>query len=227
MPSALSGLYPSADAKYLQPLDLSGFRLPAPQRLADADRRRASASGRSTSMRGSGPERVRRGMSTPRRPKAETLWGQLLESERRPGARVGHDRRVGDEILGKPVERADGLRMLRLLSGRTHQVYTAVALRHAAGCAARVSVSDVDLPRSERGRVQRLLALRRARRQGGRLRRAGAGRGVHRAHRGELFGNHGTAAVSRPPSCCVRLAGRSTPPRFRPDARTTLRGVHG
>ena len=50
---------------------------------------------------------------------------------------------IGDEVLAKPLDERDGLRMLRLLSGRTHQVYTAVALRHAAGCAARVSVSDV------------------------------------------------------------------------------------
>ena len=35
---------------------------------------------------------------------------------------------VGDEILGKPAGEADALRMLRLLSGRTHQVTTGVCL---------------------------------------------------------------------------------------------------
>ena len=35
---------------------------------------------------------------------------------------------VGDEILGKPVDGADAVRMLRLLSGRTHQVTTGVCL---------------------------------------------------------------------------------------------------
>ena len=35
---------------------------------------------------------------------------------------------VGDEILGKPADEADALRMLRLLSGRTHQVTTGVCL---------------------------------------------------------------------------------------------------
>jgi len=35
---------------------------------------------------------------------------------------------VGDEILGKPVDEADAVRMLRLLSGRTHQVTTGVCL---------------------------------------------------------------------------------------------------
>jgi septum formation protein len=35
---------------------------------------------------------------------------------------------VGDEILGKPVDRADAARMLRLLSGRRHVVITGVCL---------------------------------------------------------------------------------------------------
>ena len=35
---------------------------------------------------------------------------------------------LGDEILGKPVDEADAVRMLKLLSGRTHQVMTGVCL---------------------------------------------------------------------------------------------------
>jgi len=35
---------------------------------------------------------------------------------------------VDDQILGKPLDRADAARMLRLLSGRTHQVITGVCL---------------------------------------------------------------------------------------------------
>lgn len=35
---------------------------------------------------------------------------------------------VGDQILGKPVDGADARRMLRTLSGRTHQVKTGVCL---------------------------------------------------------------------------------------------------
>lgn len=35
---------------------------------------------------------------------------------------------VGDEILGKPADAADACRMLRMLSGRTHQVITGVCL---------------------------------------------------------------------------------------------------
>lgn len=35
---------------------------------------------------------------------------------------------IADQILGKPVDRADGMAMLRSLSGNTHQVITAVAV---------------------------------------------------------------------------------------------------
>ena len=35
---------------------------------------------------------------------------------------------VGDEILGKPVDEADAVKMLKLISGRTHQVTTGVCL---------------------------------------------------------------------------------------------------
>ncbi|HEY0722100.1 MAG TPA: Maf family protein [Gammaproteobacteria bacterium] len=48
------------------------------------------------------------------------------------------------EILGKPHDRADFLRMMRLLAGHTHQVMTAVARVDADGCeASRLSVSHV------------------------------------------------------------------------------------
>ncbi|MGO9515030.1 MAG: Maf family protein [Steroidobacteraceae bacterium] len=50
---------------------------------------------------------------------------------------------IDGEILGKPVDREDAERMLRLLSGRTHEVLTAVALATASGIAARVSRSQV------------------------------------------------------------------------------------
>lgn len=75
--------------------------------------------------------------------KAQTLWNRLAAGERRPV--LGSDTTVAidQHILGKPRDEPDAVRMLQLLSGRTHQVYTAVALRHANGCEQRVSVSDV------------------------------------------------------------------------------------
>lgn len=46
-------------------------------------------------------------------------------------------------IYGKPVDRADGLAMLAALSGRTHQVLTAVALATRRGVALRINCSSV------------------------------------------------------------------------------------
>lgn len=48
-------------------------------------------------------------------------------------------------ILAKPRDRAECLAMLGRLSGRTHQVLTAVALATAAGIAFRLSASEVRL----------------------------------------------------------------------------------
>jgi len=47
------------------------------------------------------------------------------------------------KILGKPTDRADALGMLRQLSGRTHEVLTAVALRTTSGLSSRLSSSRV------------------------------------------------------------------------------------
>ncbi len=40
---------------------------------------------------------------------------------------------IDDEILGKPRDTADAARMLRLLSGRQHQVHTGICLRQEGG----------------------------------------------------------------------------------------------
>lgn len=39
---------------------------------------------------------------------------------------------IGGHVLGKPVDFEDAMRILRRLSGRTHEVWTAVCIRHAA-----------------------------------------------------------------------------------------------
>jgi len=46
-------------------------------------------------------------------------------------------------ILGKPTDQQDAESMLRRLSGRTHEVLTAIALRTAAGLRSRISRSEV------------------------------------------------------------------------------------
>ena len=48
-------------------------------------------------------------------------------------------------IFGKPLNREDGLEMLARLSGRTHEVLSAVALANAAGTILRMNVSSVKL----------------------------------------------------------------------------------
>ena len=50
-------------------------------------------------------------------------------------------------ILGKPADRVDGENMLRQLSGRTHEVLTAIALRTAEGVQSRISRSEVTFRR--------------------------------------------------------------------------------
>jgi septum formation protein len=50
---------------------------------------------------------------------------------------------IGREILGKPAGRDDAVRMLRLLSGRTHEVLTSIALAAAGRICSCVSRSEV------------------------------------------------------------------------------------
>lgn len=50
---------------------------------------------------------------------------------------------LGGVIYGKPADKADALRMLSELSGRTHEVLTAVALATTSGVAVRLSESRV------------------------------------------------------------------------------------
>ncbi len=63
----------------------------------------------------------------------------------RKGCVLGADTSVvlDQRILGKPVDRADGLAMLAALSGRVHRVMTAVALASRTTCDVRVVVSEV------------------------------------------------------------------------------------
>lgn len=74
--------------------------------------------------------------------KARALW-ELLQGERHPVLAADTTVALGDEILGKPADRADAARILGRLSGRDHEVHTAVAVLHAGGADARVSTSTV------------------------------------------------------------------------------------
>ena len=50
---------------------------------------------------------------------------------------------IDNRVLGKPVSTADARAMLRMLSGRTHQVHTAVALAVKGRCQSILDTADV------------------------------------------------------------------------------------
>ena len=81
-----------------------------------------------------------------RRVAREKAGAGLLRVVGVPGAVVlGADTEVvlGDEVFGKPRDERDATAMLRRLSGRTHEVVSAVSLVSAAREAQAVSVSQV------------------------------------------------------------------------------------
>jgi septum formation protein len=77
--------------------------------------------------------------------KAETGW-QRVQQRRLPHYPVlAADTAVvlGDRIMGKPANREEAVEMLLALSGRTHQVLTAVAVANGGRVEQRVSTSSV------------------------------------------------------------------------------------
>lgn len=60
---------------------------------------------------------------------------------------------VDGAVLGKPRDTDDAARMLRLLSGRTHQVLTGVAVRRGARCAGAVETSVVHFAVLDAGQI--------------------------------------------------------------------------
>src|SRR5262245_41242775 len=73
--------------------------------------------------------------------KAETIWAAAGDS--RPVLAADTAVVLDGEILGKPATAAEAAAMLERLSGRTHRVLTAVALRHAGGLETASSESEV------------------------------------------------------------------------------------
>ncbi|HEX5420133.1 MAG TPA: Maf family protein [Gammaproteobacteria bacterium] len=76
--------------------------------------------------------------------KAEAVCG-MLHGEEAAGAVLAADTAVAidGEVLGKPGEEPEALAMLARLSGRTHRVYTGVALRIGLEAQQALSISDV------------------------------------------------------------------------------------
>ena len=86
--------------------------------------------------------------------KARALWVRLPPGGRRPVLAADTTVALEGEIFGKPAGCAELIEMLTRLSGRTHQVHTAVALIHPGGSAARVSSSSVTLRRITRAEME-------------------------------------------------------------------------
>jgi septum formation protein len=86
--------------------------------------------------------------------KASAVWNSLAGDSRKPVLGADTVVCIDDQILGKPADKADGMAMLRRLSGRTHEVMTGVALvsqRHSV-C---VNVSRVTFKQLEMNEIER------------------------------------------------------------------------
>lgn len=77
------------------------------------------------------------------REKADAGWQRFASAERRAVLAADTVVVLGEEILGKPRDRGEALAMLGRLSGRTHEVLTAVALRDSRGMDTRLNTSRV------------------------------------------------------------------------------------
>ena len=91
------------------------------------------------------------------RAKAEVGWQRMQDRKLAERPVLGADTEVvlDGEIFGKPRDADDAERMLRRLSGRTHQVLTAVAIRHRDTFAVDVSSSRVTLRRLGASEMER------------------------------------------------------------------------
>jgi septum formation protein len=75
--------------------------------------------------------------------KAAAGWERSRDAHQVPVLAADTAVVLGGKILGKPVDGQDAEGMLMQLSGRTHEVLTAIALRTAIGLQSRISRSEV------------------------------------------------------------------------------------
>lgn len=110
---------------------------------------------------------------------------------------------VAGEILGKPRDREDAARMLRLLSGKTHQVYTGVTLAGRGDVQTVVAEADVTfLPMTEE-QIQAYLTTGEPFDKAGAYAVQGRGSAYIRSISGDFF-----AIMGLPSSQTVRLLER-------------------
>jgi len=86
--------------------------------------------------------------------KAEAGWERSRDASDVPVLAADTAVVLDGKILGKPADRQDAESMLHQLSGRTHEVLTAIALRTAAGLRSRMSRSEVTFRAIAAGEAQ-------------------------------------------------------------------------
>lgn len=69
------------------------------------------------------------------RAKAAAVWSRTADRQGLPVLAADTTVALGDEILGKPATREEGVAMLQALAGREHEVLTAIALATDRGIA--------------------------------------------------------------------------------------------
>jgi septum formation protein len=77
------------------------------------------------------------------REKADTVWDEVAAGEARPVLGADTAVVIDDQVFGKPRDAEEALQMLADLSGRTHRVLTAVAVRHGPRLLSELSFSEV------------------------------------------------------------------------------------
>jgi septum formation protein len=94
------------------------------------------------------------------RAKAELGWVRVLQRRLRPNPVLGADTSViiDGETLGKPEGRQDAERMLAKLSGRSHQVLSAVALCYRELVEVRLSSTTVEFRELTEQEIRRYVA---------------------------------------------------------------------
>src|SRR6478609_5524016 len=94
------------------------------------------------------------------RTKAQVGWERMQNRKLAERPVLGADTEVvlDGDIFGKPANADEATRMIRRLSGRTHQVLTAVALRFRDRTEVEVSISRVTLRRLGAAEIERYAA---------------------------------------------------------------------
>lgn len=91
--------------------------------------------------------------------KAEAAWESMIYRELPPAHVLAADTTIAldNKIIGKPRDNNDAAIILRLLSGRQHQVLTAVAVKLYEKIVTRLSITTVTFAQLSEDRIQRYI----------------------------------------------------------------------